>query len=213
MMAPSMPSMRLSMRNPPRPPETGRIMSVRFALVPLLFALMQACTSTTYEDKPGEARVQGAMEQPFRDISWMRENPPDILIRAAETPYLWDPAATCEDFHAEILALDLILGPDLDQVPEEDEESSSDGAGLLSSAIGGLIGLPYRGIVRRISGAEKRERELRKAILAGMVRRAFLKGLARDAGCPGAELVLPDEIPPLIGSDNDPPPSPAAAGD
>lgn len=174
-------------------------MPVHLAFVFTLLAFVCGCASTTYEDKPGDARVRGAMEQPFRDVSWMRENPPEILIRAAEAPYQWDPDASCSQMRAEISALDLVLGPDLDQVADSNEESSSDGNGILSSAIGGLIGLPYRGVVRRLSGAEQRDRSLRKAILAGMVRRGFMKGLAHEAKCPMPDLLLPNAILPAIG--------------
>ena len=113
----------------------------------------------------------------------MRENPPDILVRAADAPYDRPDQIGCASILSEIDALDLVLGPDLDQLPEEDEASDTDGNAVLSGAIASLIGLPYRGIVRRLSGAGKREEMLRKAILAGMVRRGFLKGLSLDAGC------------------------------
>lgn len=174
-------------------------MSIRLAFVVFLLAPVYGCASTTYEDKPGDAQLQRAIEQPFRDVSLMRENPPDILIRATTAPYQWDPDSGCTEIRAEIVALDLVLGPDLDLVLEETDQSSIDGNAILSGAIGGLIGLPYSGIVRRISGAEQRDRKLRKAILAGMVRRGFMKGLAYEAGCPMPELLLPDEILPVLG--------------
>jgi hypothetical protein len=74
-----------------------------------------------------------------------------------------------------------VLGPDLDAADEQEDDSEFDASGLLSGAIGGIVGLPYRSIVRRLSGAAGRERVLRDAIFAGMVRRAFLKGAARTA--------------------------------
>ncbi len=46
------------------------------------------------------------------------------------------------------------------------------------------LDLPYRGILRRLTGADKRDRARTAAVLAGMVRRAWLKGLARNANCP-----------------------------
>jgi hypothetical protein len=168
-------------------------MTIRTAFILLISAVAGGCTSTTYKDKTGDARVQNAFEQPFRDVSWMRENPPEILISAVADPYARSEATGCEDIVAEIEALDGVLGPDLDQVLDEGIGSDSDGNALLSGAIASLIGLPYRGVIRRISGAGKREDGLRTAILAGMVRRGFLKGLALGAACHGPQPPLLDE--------------------
>jgi hypothetical protein len=106
------------------------------------------------------------------------------LIRAAEAPYALPSDPACSAILNEISALDLVLGPDLDAADGREEKSNFDASGLLSGAMGGIIGLPYRSIVRRISGAEGRERVLRDAIFAGMVRRAFLKGVAVAACAP-----------------------------
>jgi hypothetical protein len=48
---------------------------------------------------------------------------------------------------------------------------------LASSAI------PYRGCVRRLSGAERHDRLVQAAIEAGAVRRGYLKGLGEARGC------------------------------
>ena len=53
-----------------------------------------------------------------------------------------------------------------------------------AGAIRDAVGLPFRGVVRRLSGAEARDRELRAYVLAGIVRRAFLKGVAQAHDCP-----------------------------
>lgn len=58
-----------------------------------------------------------------------------------------------------------------------------DATQILTGAVSGALSLPYRGIIRRVTGADRRERLLRRAILAGMVRRGFLKGAAHAAGC------------------------------
>lgn len=166
---------------------------IRTAFILFVSVVACGCTSTTYKDKTGDGRVQNAFVQPLRDISWLRENPPEILIRAAENPYARGVSTDCSDVLSEIESLDLVLGPDLDEVLEEDGESDRDGNALLSGAIGSLIGLPYRGVIRSLSGAGKREDELQEAILAGMVRRGFLKGLAFDAACSDPQAPLPAE--------------------
>lgn len=142
------------------------------------------CAATTYSHRPGDHRVGEAIGEPFRDTGWTRENPPEVLIRAAEAPYGLPSDPECSAILNEISALDLVLGSDLDEADGREDESDIDASGLLSGAIGGIIGLPYRSIVRRLSGAAGRERVLRDAIFAGMVRRAFLKGVARTACAP-----------------------------
>jgi hypothetical protein len=43
--------------------------------------------------------------------------------------------------------------------------------------------IPYRGWVRRLSGAESHQKRMRAAISAGEVRRAYLKGLGEQLRC------------------------------
>ena len=43
--------------------------------------------------------------------------------------------------------------------------------------------LPFRGILREVTGAAENDRALRAAYTAGMVRRGFLKGLGLGRGC------------------------------
>jgi len=157
--------------------------SIAFALCVLATT---GCAATTYAHRTGDHRVGDAIGEPFRDSGWTRENPPEVLIRAADAPYGLPTDLECSALLNEISALDLVLGPDLDATDEHEDESDLDGSALLSGAIGGIVGLPYRSIVRRISGAAGRERVLRAAIFAGMVRRAFLKGLAHSACAPAA---------------------------
>lgn len=144
------------------------------------------CASTTYAHQAGDNRISGAFEQPFRDMSVMRENPPDVLIRAAEAPYVLPGDGGCSAILAEIVALDLVLGPDLDAPGQLPPRSNTDISALVSGAIGGVIGLPFRSVIRRLSGAENRARLVRDDIFAGMVRRAFLRGVARADNCTSA---------------------------
>jgi len=122
------------------------------------------------------------MQQPFRDVSFMREDPPDILKRAAADPYVLTNDTKCDQILAEIAALDLVLGPDVDQY-DVDATSNVDAGGLAAGAVLSIIGLPFRGAFRWLSGAERREKVLADAILSGVARRAFLKGAARTTGC------------------------------
>lgn len=122
------------------------------------------------------------MQQPFRDLSWMREEPPEILKRAVLDPYRLAEGVACDEFLAEIAALDVLLGPDVDAY-EVGDNSDVDAGGLATDAVASFVGLPFRGIFRWISGADQREKVLADAILSGVARRSFLKGAARKTGC------------------------------
>ena len=76
------------------------------------------CAATTYSHRGGDNRVSDAVGEPFRDTGWTRENPPEVLIRAAEAPYALPSDIACIAILNEISALDLVLGPDLDTADE-----------------------------------------------------------------------------------------------
>ncbi len=87
---------------------------------------------------------------------------------------------------AEIRGLDGDLGPDLDAPPSESnpgliERGSSAVAGAVQKSAEGLV--PFRGWVRKLTGAEKYSRQVAAAIAAGTVRRAYLKGISQTKGC------------------------------
>ena len=54
--------------------------------------------------------------------------------------------------------------------------------GTVKSTAEALI--PLRNWVRKLSGAEQASRQVTRAIAAGIVRRAYLKGLGQAKGCP-----------------------------
>ena len=129
--------------------------------------------------QPGS--VARAVGQPFRDLSLIQDKLPDALKRAAESPYEISRAANCALIQLEITDLDAALGPDIDEL------GTSQGKGadsLAADLIGGVVKLPFRSILRRVSGAQAREEAMRAAVLAGMVRRGFLKGRLSQLACP-----------------------------
>lgn len=139
--------------------------------------LLGACATTRSLPPSSQAeRAGAAIEQPFRDLSLLQEVAPEALIRAAAAPY--KPASDCAALRAEIVELDKVLGPDVD------EPQPAAGSTLVADLIGGAIGLPFRGVVRQVTGAAARDRALRAGVLAGMARRGFLKGAASRMACP-----------------------------
>lgn len=126
-----------------------------------------------------------AMIQPFTDFNLARSEIPAPLKAAVLGPYASPGAPGCAVLSDQVGALDAVLGPDLDQVlvkAGRSEDASRMVAGALRSLTTGWI--PLRGILRRLTGAEAHAEAVRASILAGAVRRAYLKGLGDRDGCP-----------------------------
>jgi hypothetical protein len=154
------------------------------AALAVLLAL-GACASKT------ASRMGSAASAPLSDLNIIRADIPDILADAQQHPYLVPIDASCATIAAEIRRLDEVLGADLD-VPASAASSSlldrgSDFAedqavSAVQRTAEGLI--PFRGWVRKLSGAERYSKKVSASITAGSVRRAFLKGIAVAQQCP-----------------------------
>lgn len=157
----------------------GKI-SARLALAVIVMAPLGVGACASMDTETGGEVVSGAVQRPFRDLNLIRDEAPPVLVRAAEAPYAHRDLGVCNAVQGEIAELDRLLGPDIDtEVTEED----SDAVAIASDAIRGLFDLPFRGVVRRITGAHDRDAAIRRAVLAGMVRRGYLKGMAEERGC------------------------------
>jgi hypothetical protein len=98
-------------------------------------------------------------------------------------PYSLKGLNGCADYAAAIKRLTAVLGPDVDS-PEARAASGTSTEfvlGAAESVVSGLI--PGMGIIRRVSGAAAAQRRAEAAVLAGQLRRAFLKGRASGRGC------------------------------
>lgn len=146
-----------------------------------------------------------AVQQPFEDIGIKRDEIPPMLQSLVKNPYLLTQPMTCEDIRIEIAALDAVLGPDI-CTPENpsgaasshkgeyiEEGASMAGKQAASLASGYLDIIPFRGVVRSVSGANRHAKEVARAYEAGKLRRSFLKGLAYtlEPGCLNAPLHTP----------------------
>lgn len=94
-------------------------------------------------------------------------------------PYASDGLDTCPAIESGIADLDAALGPDMDVALNENDRLST--GRMEKSVVASFI--PFRGILREISGAADQERILRAAIYGGAVRRGFLKGLGQQKDC------------------------------
>lgn len=149
------------------------------------------------ERKPGEfeSSVGNAVTSPLSDLNLVHASIPNALKSAQKSPYAVPVDGSCDTLAAEVRALDEVLGSDLDTpatpgnpslVERGSKEVGNAAAGALKSAAEGLV--PFRGWVRKLSGAERYSKEVAAAIAAGTVRRAYLKGLgeARHCAAPAA---------------------------
>ena len=103
----------------------------------------------------------------------------EVLVEASLDPYEHESLRTCNDIRAEIAAIDRILGADFDTAEASDRDIS---AGRIARTLVRSF-IPFRRIIREISGAEDRERQIEIAVTASMVRRGYLKGLGQARGC------------------------------
>ena len=116
---------------------------------------------------------------PISDLNLRRDAIPEVLQEATYATYASETLTDCEDLRREVARLDAVLGPDLDQ--EEEKRRDITVGKVAKDVVGGFI--PFRGIIREISGAADHERDFREAIVAGAIRRGYLKGLGEQRGC------------------------------
>jgi hypothetical protein len=120
--------------------------------------------------------------QPVRDVGLSKIDIPPILVMARENPYSLKDTRTCAQLATQIKALSVELGDDF-AVGNEKKENR---VGRLAEA-GGKTAvnslLPFRGLVREISGAAPAQRRLNDAVDAGFARRGFLRGIHTARNC------------------------------
>jgi len=120
--------------------------------------------------------------QPARDVGVMKRQIPTILLEAKEDPYSLKGLKTCKQLAAEISMLNEVLGADYVAGAETKENR----AGKLAEAGGKTVInsiIPFRGLVREVSGAAPADRRLKAALDAGYARRGFLRGVHANRGC------------------------------
>ena len=169
-------------------------------LSPLLlapvFALLAGCVSNQMNKdgtvqttaQANRAGIEGAVTAPLRDVNVVRTKIPEPLLQALAEPYARPADKGCAAIIAEVTTLDDALGADWDiQNPEKPrkqrmiEQAEGGAYGLMAGAAQGVI--PFRGWVRKLTGAEQHDKLVGNAIAAGRVRRAYLKGLGESRGC------------------------------
>ncbi len=132
-----------------------------------------------------EENLAGAVQAPLRDVNVVRTKVPPVLLEAMADPYGRPRRTTCTQLASLIRPIDEALGPDLDTIAAEKKGNMAKGKTTAIGAVAGLASdmIPFRGFVRKLSGAEQHDSFVQSAIIAGNVRRAYLKGLGESRGC------------------------------
>jgi hypothetical protein len=166
----------------------------------LVVVLLAACGSKPQAPPPRAqatspvsrtgADMAQAATTPLSDLNLVNAPIPAALLEAQRAPYAEPADGTCAGLQAQVVALDAVLGADLD-VPSTPANPSliERGATLVSQTATQQVRgaaesvVPFRSWIRRLSGAERYSRDVAAAIAAGTVRRAYLKGMGMVRGC------------------------------
>lgn len=163
-----------------------------------------AQTLKTAEDAQ-KSSLTHAITAPLRDVNLMRSKIPIVLQDSYDDPYRRPTPASCSGIIDEVTRLNEALGDDLDA---DEVKQITMGGRAKEEALNAIAGLasdviPFRGWVRKITGAEKHDKTVQQSIAAGAVRRAYLKGLGEARGCnpPGTPMHKPLNAPVLTEND------------
>ena len=148
-------------------------------------ALLLATPALAQTTEPSKTRqieedASKVASSPLKDVGVVKDKIPQVLIDARTGTYVLPSPLTCKTIFDAVDALDGELAPDLDAA------STQIKSGMSATEIGETVvhGLtPLRSWVRKLSGAEKNDNEVRQAVLAGSVRRGYLKGIGLQRGC------------------------------
>ncbi len=148
-----------------------------------IFILLLSLPITVLYAQSTKDTASDIATQPAQDVNVKKIEIPKKLKDIQKKPYSLKNMNSCAALIAEVKALNDALGSDLDEKGDKDasEKRKATAKRVGGSITGGLI--PFRGIVREVSGAAKAQRKYNKAVTAGVTRRAFLKGIGQERKC------------------------------
>jgi hypothetical protein len=129
------------------------------------------------------AKTAGTIaSQPARDVGAAKTTTPPVLQKAIQSPYSLTGLRTCTQLRAAMTELSAALGPDFTAGASVNEDRASKIAEAGGKTVVNAL-IPFRGLVREVSGAAPAQRRLNAAIDAGYARRGFLRGVATQRKC------------------------------
>lgn len=155
--------------------------------VPAMVEVDRVDADSDVTDRVGQAAIT-----PLSDLNVVQEKIPEVLRHAKKAgPYAAPEKLECAVVQDEINRLTAVLGPDIDDPNTKGKLSLLDrgtdaaedyGVGFVRRTVEGMV--PFRSWVRKLTGAEKHSKEVAASIIAGGVRRAYLKGIRLGMACP-----------------------------
>jgi len=128
-------------------------------------------------------RVGEIATQPARDLGVTGKKIPEVLLAARKDPYNSHGMTKCTNIAAAIEELNAVLGPDF----EENLSQGENRVGKVAEAAGKTVVnsiLPFRSLVRELTGAAPAQRRRAAAVEAGFARRGYLRALQNTRNCP-----------------------------
>jgi hypothetical protein len=132
--------------------------------------------------KEGAGRASDIATQPVRDVGLDKDEIPAPLVAAVANPYSLAGLRRCSQLGTAFAELNAALGPDFSTIPADAENRAAKIAEAGGRTIVNSI-IPFRGLVREVTGAAPAQRRLNAAIDAGYARRGFLRGVYTQRGC------------------------------
>lgn len=145
----------------------------------ILIGLAMSAAAGPAMAQPAASIAQDAAMTPVEDVNLKRREIPAVLLTAQEDPYSANSTRNCPQIASALSDLDAVLGPDFDA--EQTAKKGLNKTGVAKSVVGSFI--PFRGVIREVSGAAGAQRRYEAAVDAGVARRGYLRGVARMRGC------------------------------
>lgn len=176
--------------------KTAAVFARSTGIMTMLFAIVLPTAPVlagngTKEQTTGE-RAKGIATQPLEDLNLHKDEIPPKLIAIQDNPYDMSGIKTCRQINAEVGALNEVLGADVDSTDEARRKTVDSMLDVGGGMIAGLM--PFRGIVREVTGANAQQRRFQSAIYAGTTRRSYLKGMGKAKGCKALPPVTVAEV-------------------
>lgn len=132
---------------------------------------------------PENVTAEDVVTEPLSDLNINNAAVAPVLVAAQERPYDLSGLRTCRAIQSEVAKLDEALGDDIDVTVElsRDEKRGNVAGTAARTVLSSFI--PFRGIIREVSGAAAHDRRWQVTLYAGASRRAFLKGYGQARGC------------------------------
>lgn len=144
-----------------------------------LLAMMLLSAAVPALAQPAQKVAEDAVMTPAEDVNLKKREIPDVLVSAQADPYSRESTRNCGQINTALNELDTVLGPDFDA-------GTPARTGLSATMVAkGVVGsfIPFRGVIREISGAAGAKRRYDAAVDAGIARRGYLRGVARSRSC------------------------------